>query len=259
MSRQVPFDIEVAAGRVPGTLRLPDDAEDAAPVPAVLACASLAAGAQDHGELIAALGDRIVTRGVAFARYEPRVGDDATCADAASAIVDAAAVFAWLRDHDGVDAHAIGVLGVGLGAVVAAGLAARTNHVSRLCLVAPATSEVAAARLARPNGAPPLLDPDAAEAASAAWIASLEALKPARDAAVHDRPTLIVHGAADRVVASVAPYVNAVERAGHHVAHERIARADHRFTSEALREVCVSRVDAFLRGLRTPTGNGRKE
>lgn len=259
MPRQTPFDIAIGTGHVPGMLRTPGDADDAPPAPAVLICGGLPGGAHDHSAFVEALSERLLARDIAVVRLEARVDDDASRSDAASVVDDAAAVFRWLLAHDAVDPHAVGVLGVGLGAIVAAGLAARTNQVRRLCLVAPATNDDAVARLAKTNGVAPLLAPDTAEAGNGAWVASLASLVPTRDVAVHDRPTLVVHGAADRVVESVRPWVDAVDGAGHHVAHERIARADHLFTAPDLRDVCLDRIVSFLDPLRVPVGSGKKE
>ena len=103
------------------------------------------------------------------------------------------------------------------------------------------------ADLKGPNGAAA----SAAESLGQELIASLAELTPVEDLAVHDRPTLILHGAVDRTVPpeSALPYLHALRRADRDVSYELIAFGDHDFNLAEARTVCTARIAAFFRSM----------
>ena len=88
-------------------------------------------------------------------------------------------------------------------------------------------------------------------------MTSLADLTPATSVAVHDRATLILQGAADRVIPPEAagPYLDALEKEGHRVEHELVALADHAFSESELRSLCVTRIRRFFGELSTTTSS----
>jgi fermentation-respiration switch protein FrsA (DUF1100 family) len=106
-------------------------------------------------------------------------------------------------------------------------------------------------RIAKVNAAAPLLD---ADAAGEPFIESLARLSPAEDLAAHDRPTLLLHGAADRVIppACARPFLEAAERADRRWQHELIARADHELADPDIRAACLARMRRFFVKMEAP-------
>lgn len=246
MPDPVTFQIPVGSGTVRGMLR---GVEEDRRRPAVLLASGLPGAPDAASGLLEALGAALEQAGIASARYEPR-GDDR----ADGLVDDASAVLRWMLLRESVDPLRAGLFGFGTGAIVAACLAARTDQVNRLCLLAPTTSEEVLARLARPNGLSPLVD---RERIGTTLIATLDQLEPARDVARRDRATLVVHGAADRVIPpdSARPYLDAIELAGRVVDHELIALADHELTAPEARAVGFARIVGFFAGM-TPLPAG---
>jgi pimeloyl-ACP methyl ester carboxylesterase len=244
MSRVESFDIEVGGGVVAGVLHEPDDGAR----PAVLLVNGPPGTLAHEGLTADTLAEALP--GIAVARYEPRRDDNGALRDPATAVDDAAAVLHWLLVHEHVDARCVGLLGEGLGAVVAACLAGRTDRINRVCLLAPVTPDEALARITR-NGAPPLVDTDIADDA---YRAALGGMDGATALATHAPPTLVLHGAADRVAppSSATPYLAALASAGRAAEHELVARADHGFTGDDARSVCLDRIERFF-SLMTPS------
>jgi len=245
MSPQESFEIEVGAGVVRGTLRAPER-DDA--VAAVLLCGDPPGSALEHEPLLAELAERLVVAGLAAARFSTREGDPAALDRADTTVDDASAVLRWLLLHQGIDARRVGLFGCCTGATVAAALAARTDQVIGLCMLAPVSGADAVSRIDKPNGMPALLDPDTVPAS---FLSSLAQLSPVEDAAKRAQPTLVMRGAADRVVtaANSLRFVNAIERATHPVRHELIAHAGHDLASAEAREVCFARIVGFFTDL----------
>jgi dipeptidyl aminopeptidase/acylaminoacyl peptidase len=244
MSPQESFELEVGAGIVRGTLRAPEGDEA---VPAVLVCGDPPGTVLEHEPLLAELAERLVDAGIAAARFSWREGDPDAPARAEAMVDDASAVLRWLLLHDGVDARRVGLFGSGMGAATAAVLAARTDQVGGLCMLAPVSGDDAVGRIDK-NGLPSLLDPDAVPAE---FLSSLAELSAVEDAARRAQPTLVMRGAADRVVtaANSRRFVDAIEVAAHPVRHELIAHAGHELASAEVREVCFARIVAFFGGL----------
>ncbi len=204
MSSQHEFVIEVDRGSIAGELHPPDSESTAA----VLICSgfpTLDADAIAHQmQLVTVLGDQ----NIGAVTFSPRADGRLTH----EGIDDAAAVFRWMTLRDDIDLHHIGVLGVGVGALIAGGLAARTGQISRLGLMFAVTL------------------PDLAQAATGEdvhktvaslggrdgrqrFFDQLDELNPLEDIAKHNRPTLVLHDAGDNA-SSVSVYVEALETAG---------------------------------------------
>jgi pimeloyl-ACP methyl ester carboxylesterase len=166
---------------------------------------------------------------------------------AVESVDDAAAVFHGLAVREDLDLDHIGVLGHSLGAIVVACLARRTDQIDRVCLLAPVSADHVASRLAVESAA------DVATrlgggSVPPGFFDGLETLTPAEDLAAYDRPTLIMHGAADRAVppTSSTQYRDAILAAGHDVQHVLVAMGDRDFANETARAACLDRVSRFF-------------
>jgi pimeloyl-ACP methyl ester carboxylesterase len=246
MALHEPFDLPVRDGYVTGVVHAPTGD---GPHAAVLFCCDLPGSMNDPAGTTDALTRELNAVSITTVEFVPRAATSE--ADAPSVVDDAAAVFRWMLMREDVDAGMVSVFGCGLGAIVAAGLAARTDQIARLCLLGPVTAADAATRLDKPNGAPALLD---AGAMNDAFRASLANLPAPEDAAVHDRPTLVVCGAADRVAPAVGrqAYLDALERAGRAPEHVLVALSDHLCSSEAALTTCVARIVGFMTRMAEP-------
>ena len=253
MARQEAFDVELDGTSVRCRLDFPveDPKGDAPARPVVLLCEGLPANARAR-ELPGQIADALVDAGVAVATIVR--GSDAAAGAllAVEAIDDAAAVFHGLMLREDVDLRRVGILGHSVGCVVAACLARRTDQIAGLCLLAPCTAahvaacaaEDADSEIASRMGAPEML-PE--------YFEGLDALHPVQDVAVYDRPTLIVHGAADRVapLAIALEYRQSIEAAGHQVEFIQVALADHFFSSNPARSACLDELTGFFSSGRT--------
>ena len=168
---------------------------------------------------------------------------------AVESVDDAAAIFHGLSVRDELDLNRIGVLGHSVGGITASCLARRTDQIHRICLLAPITAHEVAARL---NGDGNGNDEAATQLGNSpvppGYFAGLDALRPTEDLTATDRPTLILHGAADRIAQpelSLA-YRDAVAAAGHQVEHVLVGRGDHVFASPAARTACMEKVTRFF-------------
>ena len=247
------FTLDVGDRKVRGTLSRPDSYGDDHLCAAILMCDGLSIPIPFTDELFEHLTDALNRVGIATLTYGPcgqESNGQATERLAVEEIDAASAAFRWLALQETIDISRIGVLGFSLGGIVAACLAKRTDQIASLCLLAPTTPDDVLAHLSS-NGegeSAPLLG---VEQASEYYFADLKNLKPAQDAALHDRPTLILHGAADRAVPAEVSYEysRAIELADHHVQHTLIALADHFFTQQLGRGVCLSHITRFFESM----------
>ncbi len=166
---------------------------------------------------------------------------------AVESVDDAAAIFHGLSVRDELDLNRIGVLGHSVGGITASCLARRTDQIHRICLLSPITAhEVASRHNGDANG----------EAATQlgsnpvppGYFDGIDALRPTDDLTATDRPTLIMHGAADRIAQpelSLA-YSDAIAAAGHQVEHVLVGSGDHVFANNAARTACMEKVTRFF-------------
>jgi pimeloyl-ACP methyl ester carboxylesterase len=243
------FEVVVGEVRVQVTLQRPEAAGGTPPFPVVLICGDPPAAASSSSTLMNEMRKALVEGGFAVADFEARK-DGGAPPTAADLVDDASAVFRHLLLHDDLDGDRIGLLGWRLGSVIAACLAGRTDRINRIGLWSPITSGDVLSRIAKGNAAS-LLD---AHAAGEPFIESLARLTPAEDLAAHDHPTLLLHGAADRVIppACARPFLEAADRAGRRWQHELIARADHELADPAIRAACLARMRRFFVKMEAP-------
>jgi pimeloyl-ACP methyl ester carboxylesterase len=244
------FEIVVGEGRVRGTLQRPETAGEGGPAPVVLICADPPGSLGGPATLMDEMAAALAAGGPAVAHFRGReVGEPAPTA--ADLVDDASTVFRHLLLDDDLDGGRIGLLGWRLGAIFAACLAGRTDQINRICLWSPITSGDLLSRIAKGDAGAGLLDIDAA---GEPFIDSLAKLMPAEDLAAHDRPTLLLHGAADRVIppSCAAPFLEAADRAARRFEHELIARADHELTEPDIRAACLARVRRFFVKMEAP-------
>jgi pimeloyl-ACP methyl ester carboxylesterase len=142
-----------------------------------------------------------------------------------------------------VDRARMGVVGRGAGAMPAVAAAMSLGPAPRLCLLSPATPELALNLCEQRAG---LVDmPAVLERAS-----TMEIIKS------FTGPALILHGAADERVRpeSSLAYLEAMELAGRRVEHLFIACADHELTQPAARAACLAEIAAFMSAIDVPAG-----
>jgi len=247
------FTLDVVDSKVRGTLSRPDTNGDDKRCAAILMCDGLAAPNPFTDELFEHLTDALHRVGIATLTFGPCNQDSngqATERLAVEAIDASSAVFRWLALQENIDLNRLGVLGFSLGGIVAACLAKRTDQIAKLCLLAPTTPDDVIAHLSS-NGegeSAPLLG---VEQASLYYFADLKNLSPAQDLAIYDRPTLILHGAADRAVPAEISfeYSRAIELAEHNVQHTLIAFADHFFSQQPGRGMCLDHIARFFEAM----------
>lgn len=254
MSPAASFEIQLEGGIVRGRLYHPvrsesDTDPSSSPMPAVLICRGVNVPGEDAHGLFDDLTDALCSAGIAAVLFDHRCADliledfDAQCAKRDEE--DAAAVLRWIAKRSEIDLERIGLLGFSLGAITASSLAKRHGHITRFCLLAASTAAYVRNRMVKANGAPAPIN---AEQLPAAFIPSLADVDSPADAAAHARPTLIVHGAADRFVAPEVSleYLRVLEAAKRPVEHVFIARADHTFTLPETRAACIAKLTAFF-------------
>jgi dienelactone hydrolase len=229
------FDIVLSGRKLRGTAYWPSR-ESGKLLPATLICIS-PDGLPSEAGLTEALATALTEAGVAAVVYHagpsrPSVGGDPTLWK--HAVDDAAAVFRWVALHDKVDLGHLALIGYGRGAVVASCLSRRSDQIAGVCLIAPSAT----------YAAPPNSDDEANRNGTAA-------LHPIEDAAHFDRPTLVLIAGGDEIIPfpHSQAYLNAMENVEHQVRHLIVARADHGFADERLRQLCVAQVVDFLRSL----------
>ena len=251
MGRRQPFAVEIAGSAVCGSLHWPPEQHSDKPVGAVLLIHGTPKPSAKTHALFEGITDAMTEAGLVVAAYAARSfnTDDRSITPrlAVEMIDDASAVFRWLVLRDELDLTRVGVLGFSLGAIVAAGLAQRTDQIARLCLLAPVTAEGVLSGADR-TGEDEYIKSLGADDAAEGFLTDLDTLDSAQSAAAHDRPTLILHGAADRAAPPELSfaYAGAIELAGREVQHMLVALADHFFTDDPGRAACVAHVSAFF-------------
>ena len=244
------FEIVVGEGHVRGTLHRPNAAGENGPAPIVLICGEPPGSVGGPSTLLDEMMSALVDGGLAIAHFRGREGGE-PAPTARDLVDDASAVFRHLLLDDDLDGKRMGLLGWRLGAMFAACLAGRTDQINRICLWSPISSGDLLSRIAKAGAAGPPLD---AQAAGEPFIESLARLTPADNLAAHDRPTLLLHGAADKVIppACARPFLEAAERAGRRFERELITRADHELADPDIRAACLARVRRFFVKMETP-------
>ncbi|MHC4218471.1 MAG: alpha/beta hydrolase family protein, partial [Planctomycetota bacterium] len=200
MATHQEFDVELDGTPVRGRLVLPEAQTVQRPVPAVLICHGVPELSPETQRLHDQVADALVEAGLAVAGIVHGSAGAPGTRLAVEAVDDAAAVFHGLALREDLDLDHLSVLGHTLGAIVAASLAKRTDQIDRLCLLTPVTTADVTARLAAESAA------DVATRLGGGTVPpgffdAIDVLTPAQDLTAHDRPTLIMHGAADRTAA----------------------------------------------------------
>ena len=255
MATHKQFTVELDGAPVRGELHLPEPSEGAPPPGTVMFCTGLPTVGPETGELYAQLTETLVEAGLAVATISGGSMTTPPARLAVELVDDAAAVFHGLSVREELDLDRIGILGHSLGGITAACLAERTDRIHRICLLAPITTHEVSSRL---NGE---TDDEVAarfggDSVPPGFFDGLDTLRPTENLAAHDRPTLIVHGAADRIAQpelSMA-YRDAVATAGHQVEHVLVGLGNHVFANSAARGACLEKVKRFFA---EPAGNRR--
>jgi pimeloyl-ACP methyl ester carboxylesterase len=247
MPRHEQFTVELDSTPVHGRLDLPDEPEGQGPLASVLLCSGLPAVGPKTGELYDQLIDALLGAGLAVATMTGGSISSPGAKLAVESVDDAAAVFHGLSVRDELDLGRISILAHSLGGITASCLARRTDQIHRICLLAPITAHEVASRLAGDSD-DELATRLGGDGVPSGYFDGIEALRPTEDLAATDRPTLIMHGAADRIAQpelSLA-YRDAVASAGHQVEHVLVGRGDHLFTNSAARSACMDKVASFF-------------
>ena len=247
MPRHEEFTVELAPTTVRGRLDLPDEQAGQSPLASVMLCSGLPAVGAETRELYAQLIDALVAAGLAVATLTEGSVTSPGAKLAVESVDDAAAVFHGLSVRDELDLNRIGILAHSVGGITASCLARRTDQIHRICLLAPITAHELVSRL---NGDTlnELATRLGGDHVPPGYFDGVDALRPTEDLAAIDRPTLIMHGAADRIAQpelSLA-YRDAVASAGHQVEHVLVGRGDHLFADSAARSACMEKVTQFF-------------
>ncbi len=254
MDRRRPFAVEISGSAVSGKLHWPDEHDEAVPAAVVLLCDGLLDVNKKTDVLCTRIIESLTQTGLAVAEYSARRSDLPAESNqqhsTAQMIDDASAVFRWLMLRDELDLTRVGVLGYSFGAIVAACLARRTDQIARLCLLSPVPAEAVISAAQRTHESA-LLTSLSLDGVAENFFTDLETLDPMHSAAVHDRPTLILHGAADEDVPAELSfaYSTAIELADHQAQHTLVAHADHFFEDDPSRTACLAQVSAFFGGM----------
>lgn len=234
MSRHQTFEIELVDRTIMGTMSMPELQVQQPGIPGTLICHSPKLS-EDESQLIDALVESLVGAGIAVVVYLTQRNNDSPIPTATQdAVDDASAAFRWMALHESIDLSRLYMVGYAQGAVPASCLARRTDQLAGLCLLTP--TPVFDALLSNGNG----------EKQTQTTVNG--PLTPIKDAAYFDRPTLILFAASDKVIpfAESCIYLNALEAMDHNVEHLIIARADHAFTGETARRLCLEKITRFF-------------
>ena len=233
MSRHQTFEIELADRTIMGTMSMPELQAEQPAIPGTLICHSPKVS-EDESQFIDALVESLVGAGIAAVVYIARSKNENQIPTAHDAVDDASAAFRWLALHESIDLHRLYLIGYAQGAVPTSCLARRTDQLAGLCLLTP--TPVFDATESNGNGAKQTL------------TTGNGPLTPIKDAAYFDRPTLILFAASDKVIPFTESciYLNALEAMDHKVEHLIIARADHAFTGETARRLCLEKITRFF-------------
>ena len=242
-------EIEIAGGKIRGTLNKPANASAGTPFPAVVICRGVHSHSEDAQTLIDELVRGLSDSGIAALTFEHRCADlilddfDVHCA--AHDAQDAQAMLCWLLERPEVDGARIGTLGYSLGAFAASALARNNRELAAACVLSALTPGFLHERLTKSNGAPTVCNP---EHLPAAYLPSMESLDAAKDFAHHARQSLVVHGAADMAVPPEVSleYQQQCAAAGHACQRVLIARGDHAFSNLEARGTCLDQVVRFF-------------
>jgi len=206
----------------------------------IMCCAPLA-DEQATQLLTTFLRDRLVSGGFAVALIELAEGE-------ALDHVSHAAVNACRGDEQQAhDERPVSLIGIGAGTIALAASARRLENVGSIVLVsplAPAALNRALKRLAKDDDASP-----PTWSRNATTIDAMRNAPACRDMAFHDRPTLLITGAGDRLTgpAHAAHYQDTIDRAGHHAESLLIATADHVFSEVDCRDTMADHVHRFIK------------
>ena len=243
------FEIELGSGAIAGTWHTPDGMSADAPTGAIILCQGVHVAGEEAGEFLEAITQSLVNVGLCVARFEHRCSElileDFDAHSALHDLEDALAIHRWIEQRPDIDSVRIGVLGYSMGAIAATGLSRRLESINRVCLVAPVTAQYLRERFGESAGGTPN---ENSPRLPASYLPSLDEIDSSREIAFHDRPTLVIHGAADRYISPTVSleYVHALELNGRPVEHVLVARADHTFRLPSARAACLDLISRFL-------------
>ncbi len=243
MAQEVNFSVDVDGLSVTGRLHRPSEANGKVPA-CVLICRAAHDATESENDLLAAVEHGLTAGGIAVATFDPRIrlgeSDDATPPPTPDHVKRAAAVFDWLTRRIDLDGLRLSVLGHGVGAIVAAGLAHQVEQVHRLGLISPVAPERLQAYLAsRGSAAGNSLDPS---------MQALTSVPVAKPLLSNRRQALIVLGATERAQhpESGRMYEQVAASAPRNTELVLVPFADASFSTPTARQVCVERIVDFF-------------
>ena len=250
MSEAEHFTITIDGSDVESQLHVPGRGKP--PWPTVLICGTLPVETETVAvdDLHEQIGLALQDSGIASATFRPRLtalNGNGVPGRPQQSVDDASAVFRELLRRDDVDRERVGVLGYSSGAVIASCLAGRTpRFLAALCLLAPADVDTILQLAGGDEGV---------EALPVPFVAALRELDPMADAAAHERPTLIVHGAADRTCPSAVAetYLRRMQNAGRTARLVLIPRGDHAMSEVETRVACLEQLRDFFGTMQAKT------
>jgi dipeptidyl aminopeptidase/acylaminoacyl peptidase len=152
----------------------------------------------------------------------------------------------WLKAQIFADRTRLGLIGFSLGGLLASCVCGRTNAYSAAVLIAPTTPENLCRHAAEASAEQPViygphtLHPQLFE--------DIMTLNPLADITKNPRPTLVVHGTADKAVTPgvVEQFINAMQEGGLPAEVQMIDQAGHSFAHPTWRQQLKEGVVAWL-------------
>lgn len=248
MSQEVNFSVDVDGLGVSGRLHRPMGEPNGKVPPAVLLCRAVLEPSEAEEDLAAALEHGLVAAGIAVATFDPRIRrgepEEGPPPPVPDPIDCAARAFEWMTKRIDLDGLRLSVLGHGIGAIVAAGLALRTDKVHRTCLIAPATPEWLASQI-MPKGS--IGNGASARPNLHRHLQPLTNVPVAQALLGQHRQTLVIFGASERTQRTqVNVYEQAAATSPRHVETVLVPFADATFSTQTVRQVCVELVANFF-------------
>ncbi len=164
-----------------------------------------------------------------------------------SELADALRVLEWVGGQPGVDRSRIGLLGFSLGGLLACCTAARFSSIKALALLAPTTGQNLRRYVEGQEQEGPVIV--GSRSLHPQFFDDLETLDSLADAVKNPRPTLLIHGTADKSVPPAVgqQYAKALQGAGLCLQLEWIDGANHVFSGQPARQKLLSLVAGFFK------------
>jgi len=247
--KQSEHDIDFGRGTMRITLYGPDDDRSAKRMVLVVTDPAYDTDARQADAFREAVAGALTSNGARVACYDSRTNqtilEDYHQLTTTDQIDEATAVYRWLLVEASDRDQPVDLIGIGLGAVIVAGLLERAPERRRIVLVGPVTADVVRGQWSG-NGTTAEVRADLLPEQTVATIEDIDHLKGLLSAKA---PVLLIHGAADVVtpVSTSLKIERALHDANHPVELRLVPFADHYFSEQDGRQACAQAIAEFLR------------